>query len=62
MAIRSKPENLAERVFFIRAEKVIFDADLALLYGAEPRVLNQAVVRIRKRLPADFMFQLAPRE
>ena len=51
-----KPENVAQLVFFIRGEKVMFDTDL------EPRVLNQAVARNRKRFPADFMFQVSARE
>jgi hypothetical protein len=53
-----KPENVAQLVFFIRGEKVMFDADLAMLYGVEVRSLNQAVARNRKRFPADFAFQL----
>ena len=57
-----KPENVAELVFFIRGEKVLLDADLAMLYGVEPRVLNQAVARNRKRFPADFMFQVSASE
>jgi ORF6N domain len=57
-----KPENVAQLVFFIRGEKVLLDADLAMLYGVEPRVLNQAVARNRKRFPADFMFQLSASE
>ena len=57
-----KPENVAQLVFFIRGEKVMLDADLAMLYGVEPRVLNQAVARNRKRFPADFVFQLSARE
>ena len=62
MTIILKPENVAQLVFFIRGEKVLLDADLAMLYGVEPRVLNQAVARNRKRFPADFMFQLSARE
>ncbi len=57
-----KPENVAQLVFFIRGEKVLLDADLAMLYGVEPRVLNQAVARNRKRFPADFMFQVSASE
>ena len=57
-----KPENVAQLVFFIRGEKVLLDADLAMLYGVEPRVLNQAVARNRKRFPADFMFQVSAGE
>src|SRR5438128_4760648 len=62
MSIVLKPENVVQLVFFIRGEKVLLDADLAMLYGVEPRVLNQAVARNRKRFPADFMFQLSARE
>src|SRR6059058_5066409 len=62
MAVILKPENLARFVFFIRSEKVMLDSDLAMLYGVEPRVLNQAVARNRKRFPADFMFQLSAGE
>ena len=62
MAIILKPETVAQFVFFIRGEKVMLDADLAMLYGVEPRSLNQAVARNRKRFPPDFMFQLSTRE
>jgi hypothetical protein len=56
------PEDLAQLVFHIRGEKVMFDADLAALYGVEARALNQAVKRNQKRFPADFMFQLTENE
>jgi hypothetical protein len=62
MALIPKPENVVQLVFFSRGEKVLLDADLAMLYGVEPRVLNQAVARNGKRFPADFMFQLSARE
>ena len=52
------PQELAHLVFFVRGEKVMFDADLAKLYGVETRVLLQAVKRNRARFPADFAFQL----
>ena len=57
-----KPENVAQLVFYLRGEKVMFDADLAMLYGVEVRSLNQAVARNRKRFPADFAFQLTDDE
>src|SRR2546423_14271714 len=57
-----KPENVAQLVFFMRGEKVMFDVDLAMLYGVEVRSLNQAVARNRKRFPADFAFQLTDEE
>jgi hypothetical protein len=62
MAIILKPENVARLVFFVRGEKVMLDADLAMLYGVEARALNQAVARNRKRFPGDFMFQLTKKE
>ncbi len=62
MAVVLKPENVAQLVFFVRGEKVMFDADLAMLYGVEARSLNQAVARNRKRFPADFMFRLSAEE
>src|SRR5213592_4786381 len=62
MSIVLKPENVVQLVFFIRGEKVLLDADLAMLYGVEARALNQAVARNRKRFPADFMFQLSSKE
>ena len=55
-------ENLAKLVFLVRGEKVLLDADLAMLYGVATKVLNQAVKRNLDRFPADFMFQLTPEE
>lgn len=45
-------------VHLIRGERVMLAQNLATLYGVEPRVLVQAVMRNRERFPADFMFQL----
>ena len=46
----------------IRGVRVILDADLAALYGAEPRALNRAVRRNAERFPEDFVFQLSVQE
>ena len=51
-------EIIQQKIYFIRGEKVMFDKDLAVLYGVETKVLNQAVKRNSKRFPEDFMFQL----
>lgn len=40
----------------------MLDSDLALMYGVETRVLNQAVKRNIERFPEDFMFQLTKGE
>ena len=47
-------EHLAQLVFFVRGEKVMFDADLAKLYGVSTKALNQAMSRNKARFPADF--------
>jgi hypothetical protein len=57
-----KPENIAQFVFFLRGEKVMFDADLAKLYGVTTKVLNQATTRNKDRFPADFAFRLTRSE
>jgi hypothetical protein len=62
MRVIVKPENIAQLVFFIRGEKVIFDADLAKLYGVPTKALNQAIARNRERFPEDFAFQLNRKE
>jgi hypothetical protein len=54
--------RVAEVILVIRDEKVILDADLALLYGVETRALIQAVKRNDRRFPLDFMFQLTRKE
>ena len=54
--------GIESKIYFIRDQKVLLDSDLALLYGVETRVLNQAVRRNRDRFPSDFMFQLHENE
>jgi hypothetical protein len=62
MKLALKPENIAQLVFFVRGEKVMFDADLAKLYGVSTKALNQALRRNRERFPKDFVFQLTAEE
>lgn len=57
------PEQRVEEVIlFMRGQKVILDADLAKLYGATTKRLNEQVKRNRERFPEDFMFQLTKEE
>ncbi|MFZ3065306.1 MAG: ORF6N domain-containing protein [Nitrospirota bacterium] len=57
------PQQIIEnKILFIRGKKVMLDRDLAMLYGVETRVLNQAVRRNKNRFPEDFMFQLTKEE
>jgi len=62
MANIASLEIIASKIFEIRGRKVMLDKDLAVLYGVEVRVLNQAVKRNRARFPDDFMYQLTKQE
>ncbi|QTE40387.2 ORF6N domain-containing protein [Mucilaginibacter gossypii] len=46
------------KIYYIRDQKVMLDSDLAELYGAETRRLNEQVTRNMDRFPEDFMFRL----
>lgn len=53
---------IQNKIYEIRAQRVMLDFDLSELYRTETRVLNQAVKRNVKRFPSDFMFQLSKSE
>ena len=55
-------ERIEKAILLVRGQKVMLDRDLAVLYGVETRVLNQAVRRNIKRFPLDFMFELTREE
>jgi hypothetical protein len=57
-----KNVNIESLIRTIRGQKVMFDSDLAMLYGVETRALNQAVKRNIRRFPDDFMFQVTKEE
>jgi hypothetical protein len=68
---RSKPaiaeapipvERIQRAIYLLRSEKVMLDADLAVLYGVTTGNLNKAVQRNQDRFPADFMFRLTQEE
>ena len=60
--IQTYPAKIVQRIFFIRLHKVMFDFDLAEMYGVETRILKQAIKRNIHRFPKDFMFQLTTKE
>ncbi len=51
-----------QKIFIIRGKKVMFDKDLAQLYGVSTKRPNEQVKRNLKRFPADFMFLLTRQE
>jgi len=57
-----RTETIARLVHAVRGERVLFDTDLASLYGVSTKALNQAVKRNRDRFPSDFMFRLTSTE
>jgi hypothetical protein len=50
------------KIFYIRNYRVIFDHDLAEMYGVETKRLNEGVKRNIERFPEDCMFQLTEEE
>ena len=55
-------DNIEPLIKIIRGQQVMFDRDLATLYGVETKRLNEQVKRNIKRFPEDFMFQLTKDE
>ena len=49
-------------ILTIRGQKVLLDADLAVIYGVPTKVFNQAIKRNAERFPADFCFRLTLEE
>ncbi len=55
-------EMVEKKIYLVRGQKVILDADLAELYGVTTKVFNQGIKRNSARLTEDFMFQLTDSE
>ena len=54
--------QIESKIFLIRGQKVMLDADLAVLYGVETKRLNEQMRRNIERFPEDFMFRLSAEE
>ena len=55
-------QKIINRIYVLRAQKIMLDEDLAEMYHVETRRLNEQVKRNIKRFPKDFMFTLTPKE
>jgi hypothetical protein len=54
------PEEIIQnKIYLLRGEKVMFDHDLAQLYGVQTKRINEQVKRNSDRFPSDFMFRLS---
>ena len=55
-------EVIEKKIFLIRGQKVMLDADLAELYGVETKALKRSVKRNIDRFPEDFLIQITREE
>jgi hypothetical protein len=49
-------------ILVLRGQRVILDADLAVLYGVSTKQLNQQIKRNSERFPVEFAFRLTAKE
>ncbi len=54
----SSDAQIREMIYTVRGRQVMFDSDLAELYGVETKRLNEAVGRNKARFPEAFCFKL----
>jgi hypothetical protein len=57
-----KIDNVENAICLIRGQRVMFDSDLAVIYGVTTKRLNEQLKRNRTRFPEDFAFQLTAQE
>jgi hypothetical protein len=55
-------EYISSRIFIVRGQRIMLDADLAELYDVPTKALVQAVRRNLGRFPSDFLFRLTQQE
>lgn len=59
---KKAPDSVRPKIYAVRRQEVVPDADLAKLYGVPTFRLNEAVKRNVARFPEDFRFQLTADE
>jgi ORF6N domain len=62
MSSHRRIPNLESAIHLIRGQRVMLDADLAMIYGVTTKRLNEQLKRNRLRFPRDFAFQLTVQE
>lgn len=55
-------EQIFRKIYVVRDQKILLDADWAEFYGVPTKGLKQAVKRNADRFPRDFMFELSAKE
>jgi phage regulator Rha-like protein len=59
---KKAPTSVLPKIYAVRRQKVVLDAELAKLYGMPTKRLNEAVRRNAARFPEDFCFFLTEDE
>ncbi|MBS1833245.1 MAG: ORF6N domain-containing protein [Acidobacteria bacterium] len=59
---KTKVKPIEALIHVVRGQKVVLDADLAILYSVETKQINRAVKRNLNRFPSTFMFRLTKEE
>ena len=60
--IQISEQLIRDKIYTVRGVQIMFDRDLAVLYGVKAIRLREQVKRNIKRFPSDFMFQLTNEE
>ena len=55
-------QDIKEKIYVLRGQKVMLDYELANIYGYETRYLNRQVERNINKFPPDFMFLISQEE
>ena len=54
--------SIKDKIYTIRGVQVMYDSDLAIMYGIETKFLNRAMKRNIDRFPETFCFQVTKEE
>jgi len=54
--------DISRAILVLRGQRALLDLQLATLYGASTKALNQAAKRNQERFPEDFLFRLTRAE
>jgi hypothetical protein len=57
-----KVASIESAIYLIRGQRVMFDSDLAAIYGVTTKRLNEQVRRDISRFPEDFAFKISAEE
>jgi len=55
-------QTIQSKIYEVRGQRIMFDFDLAELYGTETKYLKRSVRANSQRFPPDFMFELTHEE